>query len=124
MLLPFRLGVGNYVGNGRQWFSWIHRDDAVAAMQFLLANASLQGPFNLTAPEPVTARGFCEALQRHKRTLITLPMPAALMRLMVGEMADELLIAGQRVVPEALQAAGFAFRYPTVDQALADILGN
>ena len=124
MLLPFRLGVGNWVGDGRQWFSWIHRDDVVAAMQFLLEDATLQGPFNLTAPEPVTARGFCEAIQRPRRTLVTLPMPAALMRLAVGEMAEELLISGQRVVPEALQAAGFAFRYPSVDQALADILGR
>lgn len=123
MLLPFRLGVGNYVGDGRQWFSWIHREDVVAAIRFLLADGALHGPFNLTAPEPVTAKGFCAALQRHKRTLVTLPMPAGVMRLMLGEMADELLIAGQRVVPEALQQAGFSFRYPSVDQALADILG-
>lgn len=123
MLLPFRLGVGNYVGDGSQWFSWIHRKDAVAAMQFLLDKPTLDGPFNLTAPHPVTARAFCEAIQQHKRTLLTLPMPAAVMRLMMGEMAEELLIAGQRVLPTALELAGFSFRYPTVDGALADILG-
>lgn len=122
MLLPFRFGVGNYVGDGRQWFSWIHRADAVAAILFLLSASSLAGPFNLTAPDPVTARDFCEAVQQHRRTLATLPMPAPVMRLMLGEMAEELLIAGQRVVPEALQSAGFTFRYPTLDAALTDIL--
>jgi uncharacterized protein (TIGR01777 family) len=121
MALPFKLGIGNWVGDGRQWLSWIHRADAVAAMAFLLETEDLSGPFNLTAPAAITGRGFCEAMTRHKRTLLSLPMPAPIMRVMIGEMAEELLINGQRVVPSALQTAGFQFRYDTIDEALGAI---
>jgi len=124
LLPPFRMGVGNYVAGGRQWFSWIHREDAVAAMQFLAENEGLRGAFNLTAPEPVTHRMLCHGIQRRIRTFITLRMPGPLMRVMLGEMADELLIHGQRVVPRALQDAGFGFRYPDIDAALAAVIGR
>lgn len=124
MYLPFRLGLGNYIGAGDQWLSWIHREDAVAAMLFLLETPVLSGPFNLTAPEAVTSRGFCEVVCGQTRTLLTLPMPATVMRLMVGEMADELLIRGQRVVPQALLRAGFEFTYPRLEQAVAAILAR
>jgi uncharacterized protein (TIGR01777 family) len=123
MVLPFRMGVANWIGDGRQWLSWVHRSDVVAACQFLLADAALSGVFNLTAPEPVRSRELCAAIKRHLRTLVTLPMPAAAMRLMVGEMADELLISGQRVLPARLQTAGFRFAYPDVDSALQQMLG-
>jgi uncharacterized protein (TIGR01777 family) len=118
---PFRLGIANWMGHGRQWLSWIHRADVIAAIEFLLANETLSGPFNLTAPDPVTSRGFCEIMKRHRRTLLTAPVPALVMRLMVGEMADELLLNGQRVMPASLQDAGFTFRYPTLDAALKAI---
>jgi uncharacterized protein (TIGR01777 family) len=118
---PFRLGIANWMGHGRQWLSWIHRADVIAAIEFLLANETLSGPFNLTAPDPVTSRGFCEIMKRHRRTLLTAPVPALVMRLMVGEMADELLLNGQRVMPASLQDAGFTFRYPTLDDALKAI---
>mgnify|MGYP001815278956 FL=1 len=121
MELPFRLGVANWMGHGRQWLSWIHREDVIAAIKLLLEAPGLSGPFNLTAPEPVTSRGFCDAMKRHHRTFVTAPVPAFVMRLMVGEMAGELLLNGQRVVPTALQAAGFNFRYPTLDSALSAI---
>ncbi len=123
MARPFRLGVGNWIGDGRQWLSWIHRKDAVAAMLFLL-EAELTGPFNLTAPKPVTSRGFCSAMQTQRRTLLALPIPAQAMRLIVGEMADELLINGQRVIPSRLQQAGFHFNYTTLEEALQSILEN
>jgi NAD dependent epimerase/dehydratase family enzyme len=121
MARPFRMGVANWLGDGRQWLSWIQREDVIAAVEFLLQQDSLTGPFNLTAPGPVTSREFCEAMKRHHRTLVTAPVPASVMRLLVGEMADELLLHGQRVVPSALQAAGFEFRYPALDDALAAI---
>ena len=121
MATPFKLGVGNWIGSGRQWLSWIHRDDAVAAIQFLLEHTELSGPFNLTAPESVTSRGFCNAMKRKKRTFINVPMPAPVMRVLVGGMADELLINGQRVAPEALLKAGFVFRYGSIDSALEAI---
>jgi NAD dependent epimerase/dehydratase family enzyme len=97
----------------------VHRSDVVAAMLFLLERGDLSGPFNVTAPTPVTSRELCSALKRQLKTLVTLPMPAAAMRLVVGEMADELLITGQRVVPDALSEAGFEFRHADIDSALA-----
>ncbi len=123
MARPFRFGIANWLGSGNQWMSWVHRRDVVAAIQFLLQQPSLQGPFNLTAPTPVTSREFCAAMRSHFRTLPALPVPAGVMRLAVGEMADELLLSGQRVVPAALQEAGFEFRYHDIDSALAAIYG-
>lgn len=122
MARPFRLGIANWMGDGHQWLSWVHRQDVLAALEFLLEKSTLSGPFNITGPDPVTSRGFCDAMKRRRRTLLTAPVPAVAMRLLVGEMADELLLNGQRVVPAALQAAGFEFRYETLDQALEAIL--
>ncbi len=121
MARPFRFGIANWMGNGDQWLSWVHRADVVAALRLFLFDTGLRGPFNVTAPEPVTSRGFCEAMKTRRQTLITAPVPAAVMRLMVGEMADELLLNGQRVVPARLLAAGFEFSYPTLEKALVDI---
>jgi uncharacterized protein (TIGR01777 family) len=122
MARPFRFGIANWLGDGRQWLSWVHRRDVIAALSMLLERVDLSGPFNVTAPEPVTSRGFCDAMKRRKKTVVTAPVPAALMRLMVGEMADELLLHGQRVVPVRLQSAGFEFEYPDLDGALQDII--
>jgi uncharacterized protein (TIGR01777 family) len=121
MARPFKFGVANWIGSGNQWLSWVHRRDVVAAIRFLQEHAELSGPFNVTAPEPVTSRDFCAGMKRHKRTFLTVPMPAPLMKLLVGEMAEELLLQGQRVVPARLQAAGFRFALPALDDALADI---
>ena len=121
MAQPFKMGVGNWVGDGRQWLSWVHLLDVVRAIQFLLEDTSLSGAFNLTAPEPVTSKGFCRAMQSHYRTLVRIPMPAAVMKLALGEMAQELLISGQRVLPAHLEQAGFQFQYPVLDEALAKI---
>jgi len=122
MALPFRFGVGNWLGRGDQWLSWVHRQDVLAAIVFLLEQKQLSGPFNITAPEAVTSRGFCDAMLGHRRTLVNLPVPAVAMRVLIGEMADELLLKGQRVIPQALQEAEFAFEFPDIDTALADIL--
>ena len=124
MAAPFKLGVANWVGSGSQYLSWVHRQDVVAAMHFLIREASLAGPFNVTAPEPVTSRAFCDAMKAAHRTWLTLPMPAPAMRLLVGEMADELLLTGQRVLPKALEESGFAFAYPRIDAALSAIEGR
>jgi uncharacterized protein (TIGR01777 family) len=122
MRRPFDFGMANWLGTGRQWLSWVHRQDVIRAIQFLLRREDLSGPFNVTAPEPVTSRGFCNAMKQHKRTLITLPVPGFALRLLVGEMAEELLLNGQRVVPTALQKAGFEFQYPQLEVALKNIL--
>jgi len=122
MSRSFRFGVANWLGSGRQWLSWIHRRDAVSALCLMLENSNLSGAFNVTAPQPVTSRGFCEAMKRHKKTLITMPVPATAIRLMVGPMAEELLLRGQRVVPARLQSLGMQFQFPDLDSTLAEIL--
>ncbi|AQA18777.1 TIGR01777 family protein [Halioglobus japonicus] len=117
----FRFGLGTWLGSGRQWLSWVHRADVVAAIKYLLQDDAAEGPFNLSAPEPVTAREFCRELAHHYSPLVSLPVPGPVARILVGEMADELLLNGQRVVPSALQANGFVFRYPSLRQAVTAI---
>ena len=124
MARPFKFGVANWVGDGRQWLSWVHRLDAIAALRFLLQRADLSGPFNITAPQSVTSRDFCSSMKRYTRTLLTAPVPAPVIRLLVGEMAEELLLKGQRVLPARLEAAGFRFQYPLLDDALGAILAR
>jgi uncharacterized protein (TIGR01777 family) len=124
-LLPiFRLGFGGRVGNGRQYWSWITLEDVVAAIEFAIATPSLSGPVNLTSPNPVTNAGFTAALARALRRPALLPVPAFALRLALGEMADEALLASQRVQPEKLLKAGFPFAHPQLDEALAQICGR
>lgn len=122
MLPPFKLGLGGRLGSGRQWMSWVHRDDLVALMLRLVEDDSLRGAFNGTAPEPVRNADFTRALGRALKRPAVLPMPGFALRTLVGEMADELLLQGQQVRPERALAAGFTFRYPTLDAALAQVL--
>jgi NAD dependent epimerase/dehydratase family enzyme len=103
--------------------SWIHRDDHVALIRFLLDREAARGPFNGTAPEPMTNAAFAKALGRALHRPAILPMPGFALRLIVGEMA-EVLLTGQRVLPQAALALGFRFRFPRLDAALADILGS
>ncbi len=123
LLLPFRLFAGGPMGNGRQWMSWIHLADEVAAIRFLLAREDAAGPFNLTAPEPLTNAQFSRLLGRIMRRPAFLPVPAFAMRLALGEAAT-IVLDGQRVLPRRLQELGFAFRFPTAEAALRDLLGN
>ena len=112
------MGVGTWMGSGRQWLSWVHRDDVVAAINFLLAGDALEGVFNITAPEPITNRGLCDELSACRQVFIKLPIPGFVMQLLLGEMARELLLNGQRVVPRRLLEAGFSFRYASLREAL------
>jgi len=118
---PFKFFLGGHPGSGRQWFSWISLKDQVAAIRFLLENEDQQGVFNLTAPEPVTMKKFCKALGRvlHRPSLFF--VPGFILRLRFGEMADEIILSGQRVVPERLLDAGFKFEHLEIKQALNDI---
>ncbi len=122
MLPPFKLGLGGPMGSGQQWMSWIHRDDLVAMMLRLMDDASLSGAFNGTAPEPVRNADFSRALGRALRRPAVLPMPGFALRLIVGEMADELLLQGQRVLPQRLLSTGFVFQHPRLDAALSALL--
>jgi uncharacterized protein (TIGR01777 family) len=121
LLLPTRLGLGGPVGSGRQWWSWVTLDDAVAAYRFALEQ-ELAGRFNVTAPTPVTNRDFMKALGRALHRPAVLPLPAFAVRLAFGEMGEEVLLSGQRVRPDALEAAGFRFAQPEIDGALAHVL--
>jgi uncharacterized protein (TIGR01777 family) len=121
MLPLFRLGLGGRLGSGRQWMSWITVADQVAALRFLIHDG-LSGPVNLTAPEPVTNSAFTSAVGRavHRPTPFIVPAPA--LRLALGEFADEGALVSQRVLPDRLAKAGFVFRHPDIDTALASVL--
>lgn len=121
MLPAFRLGLGGPLGNGRQWFPWIHAADEISAIQFLLEREDLSGPFNLVAPAIVRQREFAAELGRALRRPAVLPVPQLALRLLFGEMGS-VLLASQRVVPERLLSAGYAFRFPELGPALADLL--
>lgn len=118
LFTPLRLGFGGFPGHGRQWLSWIHIDDEVGAIRFLLEHTELSGAFNLTAPEPIPVRELVRVGGQLLRRPVWVPLPAFVLRMMFGEMADEALLTGQRVVPSRLQAAGFSFRYATARAAL------
>ncbi len=124
MLPAFRLGLGGPMGSGRQWFSWIHRDDIVRLIAFLLEEETLSGPVNATAPEPATNREFSRALAGVLGRPAVLRMPAPVVRALFGQMAEELLLSGQRVVPRRALDAGFAFRYSGLGEALDDLFGG
>jgi uncharacterized protein (TIGR01777 family) len=119
MLPGFRLGLGGPLGSGQQWMSWISLADAIAAMVFTLGAPSLTGPVNLTAPQPVSNREFTRALGLALHRPAIMPAPAFALRLALGEMADEVLLASARVLPAKLLASGFKFTHSTVDSALA-----
>ena len=122
MLLPFRLGFGGPLGSGRQWMSWVARADLVSLIRWLIDNESASGPFNGTAPVPVTNAEFAQTLARTLQRPALLRMPAFALKLLLGEMAD-IVLTGQRVVPKRATGMGFAFRYPQLAPALAAILG-
>ncbi|TAK19526.1 MAG: TIGR01777 family protein [Myxococcaceae bacterium] len=121
MLLPFKMFVGGPVGDGRQWFSWVHLADVVGAIVWALDHPTLHGPVNVTAPEPVRFRDFAEALGRRLRRPSWLPVPAFALRLAMGQMA-EVVVTGQRAVPAALIADGYSFKYSRIDDALAAVV--
>jgi uncharacterized protein (TIGR01777 family) len=123
MLLPFRLGLGGPVGDGRQFMSWITLDDAVGAIRHALDSASIAGPVNAVSPSPLTNREFGRTLGRVLRRPAIAPLPAFAARLALGEMADALLLASARVVPGVLQATGYRFRHPELEMALRHLLG-
>lgn len=122
MALPFKFFAGGPVGDGRQWVPWIHMNDQVGAILHLLDTREASGVFNLVAPEPATNRGIAKAIGRALRRPSFMPAPALAMKLVLGEMAD-LLLASQKARPGALLAAGYSFRFPSVDEALEDLLG-
>ena len=121
MLLPFRFGAGGPLGSGRQYWPWIHRDDWVALVRWTIDTPSAHGPINATAPHPVTNAAFAKALGRALHRPVFMPAPAFALRIALGEMADALLLSGQRAVPAKVERLGFRFRFSRLDDALRAI---
>lgn len=121
MLPPFRMGAGGAVGTGRQYVSWIHREDAQALVRFVLEDATVEGPVNATAPEPVTNAAFAHALGHALGRPSVMHIPAFMVKAAMGEMA-KVVLEGQRVLPARAQAAGFTFRFPELEGALRNLL--
>ncbi len=122
MLPPFRWGLGGPLGSGRQMLPWIHLDDEAGAIAFLIQTPGLAGPFNLAAPEAVDSRAFARALGRALRRPAFLPAPGFALKLLLGQMAEEVLLSGVRAEPTRLLAAGYRFRHPGLAGALAAVL--
>jgi uncharacterized protein len=120
MSLPFRFGAGGPLGGGRQWVPWIHLADEAGAIRFLLERDDARGPFNLTAPQPLTNRDFSKVLGKALHRPSLAPAPGFALRLVLGEMAD-MVLQGQRAVPQRLLEMGYDFRFPEALQALRNL---
>jgi uncharacterized protein (TIGR01777 family) len=121
LLLLVRLFLVGPMGSGKQWFPWIHVEDEARAIRFLIENDQARGPFNLTAPNPLTSAGFAKVLGRVLRRPSFVPIPGFAMNLLVGEVAN-VLLEGQRAIPTRLPGLGFQFRFPDAESALRDLL--
>jgi uncharacterized protein len=121
LVLPFRLYAGGPIGNGKQWYPWIHIEDQVRAILFLLQHESASGPFNLSGPHPVTSKELAVALGKVLGRPAIMPTPGFALQTVFGEMST-VLLDGQRAVPQHLQQIGFTFKYPTVEEALRALL--
>lgn len=121
MLLPFRLGLGGRISSGEQIMSWVHLEDLLSAIEFLLAQETLSGPFNITSPNPITNSLFAKTLAAQLRRPAFFPVPSLMLKMMLGEGAD-LLLKGQKVLPKRLLEAGFEFQFTGLNEALTDIL--
>lgn len=117
LLLPFKLGIGGPIGNGKHYMPWIHIDDMVAAILFLLDNAQCSGAYNLTAPSPVTNKTFSKALAKTLKRPAILPTPPIMLKILFGEMS-EILLQGQNAIPDKLQQNGYKFKYDHIEKAL------
>lgn len=121
MKTPFKLGMGGPIGNGEQWFPWIHLDDLVSAILLLMNGSDLQGAFNFTAPGQVRQKEFAKKLAKALNRPAFMPAPSFIMKTVLGEFGNSLLL-GQKVSPKALQENGFVFQYPKLEDALEEIL--
>ncbi len=121
MLLPFKLGLGGRLGDGQQWMSWIHKEDLITIIETLLNAAELEGIFNATAPQPVTNAEFTACLAKNLHRPAIFPVPAFVLKMLLGEMS-ELLLDGQKILPDRLIEQEFSFQYKSLDSALKAIL--
>lgn len=122
MVVPFKLFVGGPLGSGRQWMSWIHLDDEVGIITYALTHSEVKGPVNSVAPEPLTSREFSRALARVLGRPCWAPVPGFVLKVVLGEMAEVLLLWGQRVSAEKIKRLGYQFRFLRLEEALRQIL--
>ena len=122
MLMPFEFGLGGPMGSGKQWMSWIERDDLIRLIAHTVAKPDISGPINATAPIPVTNRKFTDELGRRLGRPAIFRIPAVLLHGTAGDLADELLLGGQRVIPNKALSSGFVFRHETLRSAFEAIL--
>ncbi|HEX6640655.1 MAG TPA: DUF1731 domain-containing protein, partial [Thermoanaerobaculia bacterium] len=122
MLPPFQMFVGGPLGTGTQYMPWIHKDDWVRMVSWMITAEGARGALNATSPSPVTNAEFSKALGHALKRPSLLPAPAFALRLALGEMADALLLSGQRALPVRATDLGFSFRYSNIDEALASVL--
>ncbi|HEY2646277.1 MAG TPA: TIGR01777 family oxidoreductase [Candidatus Acidoferrales bacterium] len=122
MLVPFKLGLGGRLGDGRQWMSWVTLSEVLSIVQFALSNSGLAGPVNVVSPNPVQNNEFTTVLAKTLHRPALFPAPAFALRLALGEMADALLLASQRVIPSRLTDSGYRFQQPVLADALAEVL--
>jgi uncharacterized protein (TIGR01777 family) len=120
----FKLGGGGKIGSGRQWWSWVALDDVVGSILHALTDEGVEGPVNVGSPNPMTNAEYTKVLGKVLGRPTVLPLPAPAARIMLGEVADALLLASQRMQPARLQASGYAFRYPQLEGALRHLLGR
>ncbi|HEX7723156.1 MAG TPA: TIGR01777 family oxidoreductase [Pyrinomonadaceae bacterium] len=123
LLTPFKMGMGGKVGSGKQYISWVALDDAVNAIKLAIDDESIHGPINIVSPNPVRNEEFTKTLGHVLNRPTALAMPAFAARLAFGEMADEMLLASQKVMPKRLSQAGFQFQYPTLESAMRKYVG-
>lgn len=123
MVLPYRFGIGGKIGSGRQWLSWVHIEDVVRSIAFTLLNEKMEGPVNVTAPNPKQMDTFGKTIGNTLHKPHWLPVPGFAMKVMLGDMSM-LVLKGQKVLPEKLLEHGFTFRYPELEDALGNLLKN
>jgi uncharacterized protein (TIGR01777 family) len=123
LLPPFKMGMGGPIGNGRQWMPWVHIEDQIALIDFLMSRDDARGPYNACAPSPVRNRDFAKTLASVLHRPSFMPMPAVALRVLLGELSI-LLLGGQRARPDRLQEAGFTFRFTDLRAALENLLGR
>lgn len=123
LLLPFRIGLGGVIGDGRQWMSWIHRQDWINIAMTMMADTSMQGPYNATTPNPVTNSEFTQILAQTLNRPALLPAPAWILKILLGE-RSQLVLSSQRVMPERLLAQNFKFQYDDLASALNEALSH
>jgi hypothetical protein len=124
MMRPFQFGIGGKIGAGKQWLSWITLDDTVAILRLALENANITGPLNVVSPQPVTNADFTKILAAALHRPALFPAPAFALRLILGEMADALLLSSQRVQPAQLQTLNYPFLHPNLRTAFAAVLAK